>query len=126
MESVIKDAVLEHLAAYNLLNLSQFGFLPKRSCVSNLLHFLDKVTHDIDDGHNVDVIYLDFQKAFDKVPLHRLMLKTKSLGVSGNCANWIDAWLSGRSQRVVVNGEISSWMDVTSGVPQCSWSPYCS
>ena len=120
MESIIKDSVLDHLLSNNLLNLSQFGFLPKRSCVSNLLQFLDDVTHLVDTQHNVDVVYLDFQKAFDKVPLRRLLYKTSSLGITGKCLNWIESWLSGRSQRVCVSGAMSSWQSVTSGVPQGS------
>ena len=120
MESIIKDAVLDHLLSNGLLNLSQHGFLPKRSCVSNLLGFLDTVTQLVDLNNDVDVIYLDFQKAFDKVPLNRLMLKISSLGVQGRCSDWIRAWLSNRLQRVVINGNMSSWMSVSSGVPQGS------
>ena len=120
MESIVKDSVLDFLLRNELLNLSQFGFLPKRSCVSNLLNFLDDVTHLVDSQHNVDVVYLDFQKAFDKVPLHRLLLKASSLGIGGNCLNWIQSWLSGRSQRVCVRDGMSSWKGVTSGVPQGS------
>ena len=79
-----------------LLDLSQHSFLPKRSCVSDLLGFPDNVTQLVDLRNDVDVIYLDFQKAFDKVPLSRLMLKAKSLGVQGSIADWIRAWLSNR------------------------------
>ena len=75
----------------------------------------------MDDGSPVDVIYLDFQKAFDKVPHQRLILKLKSHGMGNSIINWIEQWLTDRRQRVtplVVDGEVSSWKSVLIGVPQ--------
>ena len=72
----------------------------------------------MDDGSPVDVIYLDFRKASDKVPHQRLILKLKSHGMGNSIINWTEQWLTGRRQRVVVDGEVSSWKSVLSGVPQ--------
>ena len=69
---------------------------------------------------SLDVIYLDFQKAFDKVPHQRLILKLKSHGMGNSIINWIEQWLTDRRQRVVVDEEVSSWKSVLSGVPQGS------
>ena len=76
------------------------------------------MTGFIDEGYPVDVLYLDFSKAFDKVPHERLLLKMRAHGIGMQIAEWVGEWLSGRKQRVVVNGKMSEWTEVTSGVPQ--------
>ena len=68
---------------------SQHGFRRGRSCLTNLLEFLDKVTRSVDSGDNIDIIYLDFAKAFDKVPHHRLIKKLEAHGIGGNVLTWI-------------------------------------
>ena len=89
-----------------------------RSCLTKLLQFLETVTNYIDKGYPVDVIYLDFQKAFVKVPHRSLMHKLTAHGIGGKVWNWIRDWLSGKEQRVVLLGSTSTWSPVKSGVPQ--------
>lgn len=120
MESILKDAIMKHIISNNILARSQHGFLSKRSCLTNLLEYLDTLTKLVDEGHSVDVVYLDFSKAFDKVPHKRLLSKLHAAGVRGKLLQWIEAWLTNRQQRTVLNGKSSEWSDVLSGVPQGS------
>jgi hypothetical protein len=83
MESILRDEITEHLAKNKLVKDSQHGFMKDRSCVSNLLEFLEKATTVVDEGEGFDVIYLDFAKAFDKVPKERLLRKVRAHGVRG-------------------------------------------
>ena len=92
MECCLKDIIIEHLNKYRLIKDSQHGFTSKRSCVTNLLGFLETVTDYIDKGYPtypVDALHLDYQKAFDKVPHCRLITKLKALGIDGKIASWI-------------------------------------
>ena len=73
-----------------------------------------------DEGKSVDVVYLDFSKAFDKVPHRRLLAKMEAHGIGSHLLAWVRDWLSDRSQRTVLNGEFSTWNEVSSGVPQGS------
>ena len=79
----MRDTMVRHLEEKLQIGNSQHGFRKGRSCLSNMLSFLDKVTHSVDSGNSIDVIFLDFTKAFDKVPHKRLILKLESHGISG-------------------------------------------
>ena len=88
--------------------------------MTNLLAYLESVTKHVDSGLPVDTVYLDFAKAFDKVPHRRLLMKLKAHGIDGVVLEWIRRWLTDRKQRVILNGGTSDWLPVLSGVPQGS------
>ena len=91
LETIIREHMMDFLIKHKLLNPSQHGFLKARSCLTNLLCFLEVITKWVDEGSPVDVIYLDFQNAFDKVPHQRLtvlvILKLKSHGMGNSVIN---------------------------------------
>ena len=120
LESIIRDKVMEHFTINKLFTNRQFGFLKGRSTVTQLLQILDDWTEALESGGRIDVIYTDFEKAFDKVPHRRLLSKLKSYKIHNSIIEWIKNFLSGRKQRVRVDGEFSSWADVLSGIPQGS------
>ena len=122
LESIIKDEIVKHLHSNNLISSSQHGFMKNRSCATNLIEFFDEVTASVDQKDPIDVIYLDFSKAFDKVPKNRLIKKISAHGIQGKILSWIHNWLTDRRQRVVLNGACSAWGSVDSGVPQGRFS----
>jgi len=87
LESLIRDAMINHVIQNRLINESQHGFRHKKSCLTNLLEYLEYVVNQIDAGDPIDVIYLNFQKAFDKVPHRRLLQKLRAHGITGTIIN---------------------------------------
>lgn len=94
--------------------------LPGKSTVTNLLEALNVWTESLMHGIPVDVLYLDYAKAFDTVPHERLLLQIESFGITNQAVAWIRSFLTGRRQQVRVNREVSTWKTVDSGVPQGS------
>ena len=110
---------MKHLELHNILTDSQHGFRAKRSTETQLIQTIHDISKSLDKKETVDMaIMLDFTKAFDKVPHKRLIHKLNYYGISGSIATWIETFLIGRTQQVVVNGATSSSTIVTSGVPQ--------
>ena len=102
------------------MRLKRHGFVPNKSCVTNLLETLDVITDALKNGHSVDLVLLDFAKAFDKVSHAKLIQKLKAYGIDGLLVKWIEPFLIGRKQRVLIGDHSSEWEDVTSSVPQGS------
>ncbi|KAK3098476.1 hypothetical protein FSP39_019799 [Pinctada imbricata] len=120
MEKIVRDALMSYMEENQLFTVHQHGFRKKHSCVTQLIEVLDDWSKEIDNSNSIDNIYLDFQKAFDKVPHKRLLEKLKGYGIGGNLLSWIESFLTERKQRVVLNGSESNWSNVTSGIPQGS------
>ncbi|CAM5166113.1 unnamed protein product [Eretmochelys imbricata] len=120
MEQVLKESILKHLEGRKVIRNSQHGFTKGKSCLSNLIAFYDEMTGSVDEGKAVDVLFLDFSKAFDTVSYSILASKLKKYGLDERTIRWIESWLDCRAQQVEINGSMSSWQLVSSGVPQGS------
>ena len=119
-EKVMRKYIVKFMDRHNLFNPSQHGFRCGRSCLSQLISHYEHILQLIEEGFDVDVIYLDFAKAFDKVDFDIILKKLRSLGVKHRIGRWIHAFITGRTQSVLVNGARSKPASVKSGVPQGS------
>ena len=117
-ERVVKKNLQNHLEVLMKINDAQHGFRSKRSCLSQLLQHHDNILKGLEEGSNVDTVYLDFSKAFDKVDKGVLCQKMKKMGIHGLLGEWIFSFLSERRQIILANGVASLSSRVTSGVPQ--------
>jgi len=120
MEKLIRKRIVDHMNSNDLFSDKQFGFIGARSTNLQLLRVMDHWTSILDQGGEIDTIYTDFMKAFDKVPHKRLIYKLEKYGISKQTCKWVQNFLTNRKQRVQVYGSYSQWHDVTSGIPQGS------
>ena len=119
-ESIIRDRIVYFLEENQLISSHQHGFRSGHSCTTQLLELMEDFTDFYEMEIPFDCIYLDFAKAFDRVPHQRVLTKLYNIGIRGHLLNWIKDFLYGREQRVVVNNTFSEWTKVVSGIPQGS------
>ena len=117
-EHIISSNIMQHLEKHSILYDLQHGFRSARSCETQLVSFIQELASSTDKNIQTDVIVMDFAKAFDKVPHKRLLYKLQYYGISNNTLNWIQDFLTLRTQTVILEGTHSDKIQVTSGVPQ--------
>ena len=111
---------MSYFNVHKLLSKTQFGFIPGRSAMIQLLAVMDKWTEGLEEPGQIDIIYTDFEKAFDKVCHSKLISKLNSYGINSSVINWINDYLNHREFNVIVNGTLSNSFEASSGIPQGS------
>ena len=119
-EKVLFDQIYTFLNSNNLISNNQSGFRPRDSTINQLLSITHEIYESFENHHETRAIFLDISKAFDKVWHDGLLFKLACNGISGNLHNLISSFLSNREQRVVLNGTVSDFLQLKSGVPQGS------
>ena len=104
----------------SLIFRNQSGFKAGDSCTIQLLSIMHQIYKYFDDGHEVRSVFLDMSKAFDKHGTSVLIFKVKQSGISGNLSSTLTDFLKLRKQRVMLNGQLFSWSNIESGMPQGS------
>ena len=118
LEHIVFRAVMDHVDFHKILKFFQHGFREKHSCETQLINTIEDLARGLDNHQQLDMLILDFSKAFDLVGHQRLLNKLQYYGITNSTLQWISAWLVGRTQKVVVDGASSSASSVKSGVPQ--------
>ncbi|GAB0199220.1 mitochondrial enolase superfamily member 1 [Grus japonensis] len=117
MEQLILGVINKHVEEKKFIGSHQHGFTKGKSCLTNLRAFYDGMKCWVDEGRAGDAVYLDFSKAFDTVSHKILIGKLRKCGLDEWTVRWIENWLNGRAQSIVISGTESSWGPVASGVP---------
>lgn len=120
LERIVHSRLYEYCIAYNLLTDRNSGFKKGDSTVNQLLTITHKITQALDNKSDVCMVFLDISKAFDKVWHLGLLHKLKFYGLSDNLVHWFESYLSGRQQKVIIDGVSSTPAPVQAGVPQGS------
>ena len=118
LKHIVHSSVLTHFDRFNVLCDNQHGFRKKRSCETKLIVTIHEIAKQLSCGSPVTEILLDFEKAFDNVSHARLLHKLDFYSIRGNLKAWIGSFLSGRKQKVVLDGCKSTEAEVLSGIPQ--------
>ena len=106
---------------WQLLNSNQHGFLPAKSCTTQMIPFTEKIALAMNEGYRTDVVYFDFAKAFDSVSHDIILEKLKNeFHIDGTLLKFLVNYLQDRKQCVLIGGTKSSFIGVRSGVPQGS------
>ena len=120
LERLMFNEMFEFFIENKLIPSSQSGFKPGDSCINQLLSITHEIYSSFDEGLEVRSVFLDISKAFDKVWHDGIIFKLTQNGISGNLLNLLRNFLHDRKQRVVLNGQFSTWKSVNAGVPQGS------
>ena len=120
MEQLVLDAISKQVKEKRVIRSSQHGLTKGKSYLINVAIFCDIITGWIDEGRAVDVVYFDFSKALDTVSHNIVGRKLRKCGIDEWMMRWIENWLTGRAERVVISDIVSDWKPVTRSVPQGS------
>lgn len=120
LEKIVFKRIYEYCKQNNLLTWRNSGFKPLDSTINQLIYITNSIYLSLEEGKDVCMVFLDVSKAFDKIWHDGLIHKLKAFGIKGTLLTWLEDYLTGRKQRVVINGHYSEWRVLKAGVPQGS------